>query len=390
MSAEQYCNYYLKYVDLDNVLYTSGKNSLNLFIDVKGCMQALYQEWAIKSILEQSMGNTIDGSIFYSLLKFVSFHKIYAESRSIDLSMCFFLESGKSDYHINVHKDYKCNRKNADFFGLDGVSKEFFFEVLNKNYDIFEKVVNKIPKCSVIRLKYMEADFLPWYITEHMDSHFNDCCHLIYSGDKDMHQCLMNPDVYQYIRRYKKDKSTGKYYTEKTILSKKTVLNFFFKNDGIESKKYVEFFPLFLSILGDASDGFDGIKGIGPVTILKNVVEIVELVGGSMEVVCNNIINNISIFKQDIRTNNKCLNKLLDNEDIIVRNLKLSSFQLLSHYVNNDIHDDVRNKKKQIQYLVNESHNQNITNWQVLYQGLKNLNMNNIEVTDYMIQTLFY
>ena len=70
MSTNQILNYYPKYEDLDYIASTSGKKKINLFIDLKGCAQSIFQEWTVKLFLEQSRGcRQIDCSYFYSLLE---------------------------------------------------------------------------------------------------------------------------------------------------------------------------------------------------------------------------------------------------------------------------------------------------------------------------------
>jgi len=77
-NTSQLFSYYPKYEYLDNIISFSDKKRLNLYVDVKGCGQALYQEWAVKQILFQSLDSrVIDTSVFSSIIEFVSFHKTY-------------------------------------------------------------------------------------------------------------------------------------------------------------------------------------------------------------------------------------------------------------------------------------------------------------------------
>src|ERR1035437_10493017 len=205
-STSQFFSYYPKYEYLDNVLSLTGRKRLNLYIDVKGCAQSLFKEWAIRHILNNSIGSTVtDTSLFSGVLEFIAWHKSYAKKRQIEVNFYFFMESGKSTYHLEIHPGYKANRGVSDMFGLDLASRELFFKILDKNYNAINKVVNKLPNCNFVRSEYLEADFLPWewmknvLTKEDVDSSAN----IIYSTDKDMLPCLDQTNVFQFYRHSK-------------------------------------------------------------------------------------------------------------------------------------------------------------------------------------------
>ena len=359
-NTSQIFSYYPKYEYLDNIISLSGRNRLNLYVDVKGCGQALFQEWAVKQILFQSDGSrTIDTSLFSAIMDFIGFHKLYAKKRQIELHMYMFMETGASKYHLDIYPGYKSNRKNGDFFGLDMEKKEFFFTILNKNYIVAEKVSNKIPNVSFIRLDHLEADFIPWYLMKHCLSKedVDSAINVIYSTDKDMLQCLDAPNIYQYYRHYKSVK----------MISQKDVFSHWLKTE-LEENNASEWFPLSLAIIGDEGDGFKGIRGIGAKTFTKIFPYIKTICGSSMETVYSNISKKLSIFSKSYSVSNTSLKKILENEDIVIRNLKLASYKLLSDYVNGDYPTDVFEKRRKIQDIVN---NQNkCSRAGVLYNAL--------------------
>ena len=70
MNVSQLINYYPKYAYLDAILSATGKKKMTIIVDLKGCMQALYQEWAMRYVIEQSRGTKyVDPSIFSAFLK---------------------------------------------------------------------------------------------------------------------------------------------------------------------------------------------------------------------------------------------------------------------------------------------------------------------------------
>jgi len=336
-------SYYPKYEYLDNLVSLSGRKKLNLYIDVKGCAQALFQEWAVKHLIFNSDGSrTVDTSLFSAIMDFIGFHKLYAKKRQIDLKMYFFMESGKSKYHMDIYSEYKSNRVQGDFFGLDMEKKELFHNVLDKNYTVTEKVANRIPNVCFIRLDRLEADFIPWYLMKHLipKEEVDSSINIIYSTDKDMLQCLDAPNIYQFYKHYKTVK----------MISQKDVLTHFLKEE-ITCDDQAEWFPLALSIIGDDGDGFKGIKGIGQKTLAKIFDYVKTLVGGSMDRVYDQVAKGQPIFSKTYSPSNTPLKKMIENEDIVIRNLKLASYKLLSDYVNGDYPTFVFEKKNQIKSL---------------------------------------
>jgi hypothetical protein len=363
---------------MDDVLTLSGKSVLHIYVDLKGCMQALFQEWAVRYIIDSSRGSQfVDTTVFASFLEFIAFHKTYAKKRNIKLKMHFFLESGKSSYHLDVHKLYKADRGTSDFFGLDDETRALFFNILDKNYNVIDKVGNKIPDVTVHRLMYLEADFVPWYLMNNVmtDDQFNESAHLIYSADKDLVQCLHSDNIFQYCKHYKCSK----------ILSQKDILEHVFKTP-MEAEKPAEWFCMALAICGDIADGFAGIKGIGGKTCAKIISQIMTIAGGSMDKVYQNIHDGKPVFDRSYEPNNKAIKKVLDQEDIIVRNLKLLSFQLLSDAVDGGYPDYMIDRKNQM--MTNLNNTNKAPNASVLYNALNSSGLTNI-LTEQTIVDLF-
>jgi len=365
MEVSQLLNYYPKYVYLDNLISTTGAKVVNIFVDLKGCMQSVYQEWAVKYIIDQSRGIHVDDSLFASSIEFLSFHKSYARKRDITIRIFFFFERGFSTYHGGILKSYKDNRKQASFFGLDDASRDLFFSVLNKNYEVIHKVCNKIPGVWSIWLDHLEADFVPWHLRRHVLGPPNpDEIDIIYSLDKDMLQCLNNDFTFQFYRHYKSHK----------MLSRKTALRHYFKSDWPHDDIGVEYFPLFLAIDGDMGDGFDGVKGVSLTGIKSLAPKIVEsLRFDNIKDLMTAARKGEHIFRSDFGTNNKKLLKIIESENIIIRNLKLCSFEILSDVVNGGYPLNMI----QTQKLLSESASSEgkITNGAVLYSALQKIGM---------------
>lgn len=375
-----FVSYYPKYEYLDQILFNSKKKVLNIYVDLKGCMPALYQEWAVKYILSNSTGvNSVDNSIFRSMLEYIQWHKVYAKKRNIQLKMFIFFESGISSYHSRIYSNYKSERRSSDFFGLDLETREFFHKILDKNYHVIDRVCGKLPDVSVIRLKFLEADFVPQYLLDRVltKDDVESAAHVIYSLDKDMLQFLTFPDTYQFYRNYKKIK----------LLSKENVINHYVGKDF--PAVGAEWFEMILALHGDASDGFEGIRGIGAITAARLLEKyIITLCGGSIETVYKRIQESDYIFtKRDdpnidpfsrtvyesISTGKltgqlKHIKNIIDNEDIIVRNMKLLSYRLLCDSVDGGYPADMTDKKN---LMIDSVYNTpKVPSPQVLYNAL--------------------
>lgn len=373
----QIFSYYPKYEYLDNTLSISNRKKLKLYIDVKGCATSLFQEWAVKSIVNNSQYNQVDTSLFAAILQFIAYHKEYAIKRDIDLDMYFFMESGKSSYHYDIYKDYKANRKSSDLFGLDEKSKDLFFGVLDTNYTVLEKVVNKIPNCCFIRLKYLEADFVPYYLLNYGLSYvdINDSVHIIYSNDKDMYQCLTRPNIYQFCRSYK---------TVRMMTGDDIYQNWIHMD--IKTDQPAAWFPIVLAIIGDSADGYSGVNRIGPAKVRDSFSEIQRMCGNSISEVYNNIRHKQPIFKCE--PDSKCSSavKIYKDQDLVIRNIKLASYQLICDAMEEGYPDYMGDRRKQIYQIINNDNK--VTAGRILSEALNRAGLLGI-LDDRTINNLF-
>jgi len=377
-TTSQFFSYYPKYEYLDNVLSATGRKRMNLYIDVKGCAQALFQQWAVEYILNASKSSrTVDTSLFAAIIEFVSFHKLYAKKRGIDLNMYFFMEQGSSSYHKDIFKDYKKDRKLGDFFGLDDATRELFFKILEKNYFVSDRVLNRIPNTTFIRLEFLEADFIPWYLMKRVLSKedVDSAVNIIYSTDKDMLQCIDAPNVFQFYRHYKSVE----------MITQQGIYKRWLKED-IQTEDPAEWFSLMLAIIGDSGDGIDGVKGIGAKALMKIFDYIKTICGGSIDMVYQNIKDKKPIFNKSYDVNNNALKKVIDNEEKIIRNLKLISYRMLSDWVDGGYPVDSIEKKKLIEDKVNNK--DKWTGSGVLHEALNKAGLMGV-ISDLTLTNLF-
>ena len=342
MGYEHLLSYYHNYSILDEIVSNSGCKKLNLFFDLRNNLQTTFMKHGIDLIIGASKrGNFIDTSVFSSLISFLSFHKLYSSSRHIDLDFYIFFESGKSYFHTNLSKKYKISRRTDSLYGLDKVDRDYFYEILQKNFLLVEKAAGRLPNTYVIRLQNLEADFVPYYLIRNklVDQ---EATNVVYSNDHDMLQCV-NDNTYIF----------SKSQSGKKIIKSGGVLKHYlkFKKDYPD-----EYLPIIMAIIGDPGDDVDGIKNVGPKRVEEFIDDFIGECGG-IDLIYDNVFHDRPLLKlETLRIENKHMRTVVDNIDIVARNLKLVSFEILSRYLDNPnstellekrkvIEDSIRNKK---------------------------------------------
>lgn len=337
MNINSIIPYYPTYQILDNII-SEDKKFINLFIDLKACATGLFVKDIISEIIDNTdISNTIDTSIFSSLLFMLIYHKKYSLKKNKKIRFLIFSEMGGSYYHKNIFKKYKANRHINDFYLLDMASMEKLNNIVKKNILLMEKFLNKFPNVYYFNMRNLEADFIPYFLIKYTNISKDDFfVNIIYSSDHDMKQCLSLPNtkIYQRKRNSNNILSEGM-AIQSEIKNKK-------KYDRIDDK----YFPLFLSIVGDSSDEIPGINGIGPARCIKILPDVIKIFGDIEDIEKNIMENgNLKSHSDDVK------NKVID-EDIIVRNLKLISFNILSQKILNSSKEYFANNKKYIKSIL--------------------------------------
>lgn len=252
-----------------------------IYCDVKNGLYSMYYEESILAALKQLRETgSIDCGIISGLLNVVSFHKRWNKTRRNGkhvVKIVFFFESGRSQYHYNLNKEYKGNRLITDYSGkvVTAADMEDFGKLVRSNLEIFDKIANAIPEVYCAYLKFADADFVPHYIANTMGLANNPkSFHIIYSTDKDMSQSL-RPNVVQYLRKIVKvDKFENGELVKKAgtidhiYLNDSNCNSYFWKLTG-NNNFDVQTATMYLSLLGDGADGIRGADGIGGVVAEK-------------------------------------------------------------------------------------------------------------------------
>jgi 5'-3' exonuclease len=224
-------------------------------------------------------------------------------------------------------------------YGLDKKDKDLFYETLQANFQLIERACNRFPRVWVVQLPNLEADFIPYYILK--KNYLNrgeGIGNIIYSNDHDLWQCL-DRDVVIFSK-------AGK--TKKIVKQGNVLSRFLRKPTEIPD----EYLPLAMSVIGDVGDDVTGVSGVGPARFLE-IFEQLTSMTGSMNQIYDNIENKRDIFSfipESIQ--NKHLKNVVDaevNENVISKNLKLVSFEMISRALDNPSSTEMIDKRKIIE-----------------------------------------
>lgn len=348
-------SYYPKYSILDSIIQ-KGYKKINLFIDLKNCLQSIYMNHVILHLLESTEQNSrIDTSVVSSLISFLAFHKVYCLKRNIDINYYIFYDLGRSFWHETIMPSYKKSRKSDDLYGLDREKIDFYFKILQKNYMLIDCLLNKVPNVYAICLEHFETDFIPYYLLlNRLVDMSDDACHIIYSNDKDLLQILnLSKNSFQFLRKKR----------EMCVVEQNQSLNYYLKTNSNYPDSY---FSIALSILGDTSDDIPGIKDVGPKRLDKILDRIIEL-GGGVESIIDKAYNDEYLFQKVPGIQNKYIERIIENEEVIRRNLKLIDFGILSRVIDTYPKLEYRKKSEKIHNYIN---NKNIVNFDVLQKAI--------------------
>jgi 5'-3' exonuclease len=172
-----------------------------------------------------------------------------------------------------------------------------------------------------------------------------------------MLQCLEDENILQFYRHHNKVE----------MLTKDTFWKHYLKTSTFPKGISAEYIPFALAVIGDDADFYKGVHGIGGKTFAKMMIYLEDLLGPMTEVY-DNIDAGKTIFKPGIDKSLPKMNSILKNEKLIVRNIRLASYEMLSRYVNADFPTD---RIKMRNFIKDSSSFENkIKNGRVLHAAL--------------------
>jgi hypothetical protein len=271
---------------------------------------------------------------------------MWSVKRAVSVKFYIFFETGHSYYHKNISKTYKLSRKIDDLYGLDRADRELFYRVLHANFRLIERAFNLMPPSKVIRLMNLEADFIPYYLLSRKKlPPYKSEANIVYSNDHDLYQCLEFPHTYVFSK-------AGR---TKKIIQKGEVMKSFLKRP---SNIPDEYYPLAMAVIGDPGDDVTGIDKVGPARFIEVFPHLIELTG-DMNTIYEKVRKKSKLFDPlPASTPNKILNKIIDAEgtkQLISKNLKLVSFELLSRELDDPSDTQMIERRKSIEKVLTDN-----------------------------------
>ncbi len=175
------------------------------------------------------------------------------------------------------------------------------------------------------------------------------------------------------------------------LITKDNMMSTFLKKDDDKLVNYGDLFPLVLAIDGDAADDFAGVVGVSKGTIYKELEEIYYMIGScTMDDIYRRMETvDGRVFVNEPRKNKKSVWNIYNSNDIVEKNIRLCSFELLSRHLNDACITSVLEKNKEIKKIIHESADIKIKQWQHLSIALNNMTNDSINIGEGVIRNLF-
>ena len=311
ISNNIYIKYPLKIHLIQEILLKTKRKKINFFIDLNSICKGFYNtETVLYEIGEYSANGEVSDKLIVELKFFLN--NLYNEFKSFDPFFVIFYDTGRCLQNRLVLPSYKSGRS-ISTIGIteDAKQTEIFRKIRHYYYQKIVETFNKQDLCSVQFIPDYETDCVPHYCLRFnvFDAADNDILNIVMSVDKDLLQTCEFNNTIQCITSFKADKEKGKFKINFGLYDKLNAVSYIHEkfNPGILTAKHI---PLILALAGDKSDEIPGIDGIGPVKAIKLIEN-------------NSIPATIHEIKQNINSMPKIIQ---NNLDIIIRNLKLISF----------------------------------------------------------------
>jgi hypothetical protein len=316
--------------------YLKNKHTMNIYIDLKNVMHGIFiQEVGMEMIQNTIRMKTIDSSIFQSCLHYAAYWKRMAKTNNKQCNIFFATDIGKSMYHCNILSTYKESRGVTSTTMAGGVLDERVKKIRDRNFEICEKHLNRIPNIYFFLLRYLESDFLSHYLINKKVSDDEGILHIICSGDKDLIQSIDRPNIIMIYKCHGNKRlldigSNMYFYSE---LNKVT--------DEIRKKRAnnlnnidMKHIPAIMALVGDKADDVPGVDGIGidrALDLLGNK-QMVESLLGTPDQMIKRIHSGGSYILEENAKNapmNNMWRKVLINNSRATTAYKLISFDML-------------------------------------------------------------
>lgn len=340
-------------IEISDLIKEQKPKKLNVYIDLKNVMVSLFVEDVAREIVLNSRNmQNLDSSIFQSVVNISAYWIRYGKERGLGVEVFVCSDIGQSSYHLEIYKKYKYRRQisNIDSWVCGPEIKK----VRDKNFLLCDMICNKIPHVYFFCLKYLEADFLPYYLITRKYKNNKDILHIVCSNDKDLYQTAVDATVVQ-LYKLKGQKNILKFDTilgTYTKFHKSSVKNQVSKLNKL-AKIDPKYIVAMMAVCGDAGDDIPGIKGMGTARVVDMFAEteVVNKILGSPEDIDNRVAQGGKLFKEDVMGVCEMPNiwrKVFIENDLVTKSFKMISFEMLCRWMEKK---DNLNKINYIKYM---------------------------------------
>jgi len=337
--------------NLENIIQEKQPKKLHVYIDLKNVMLSLFVIEVVEKIVvnSETMKN-VDSSIFQATLYISSWWKNYAYKRGMDCDVFISTDIGRSKYHLSLDKNYKLRRTVGNVMHSEMLDVSIK-EIRDKNFNLSDKIINKIPGIYYFCTRFLEADFVPYYL---ITRKFKEpgIFHVVCSSDKDLFQCLIN-DMIVMIYKSKNVKKLLDYtytlYKYSGIDKLKNKVKFAEQISKIDRR----YLTLIMAIVGDAGDDVKGVNTIGTRRAMQLIsdTKLVDRIVGSPQQLEDRVSNGGNVFLEDrmpISSLSKMWQKVMLENKLVTNSFKLISFEQLCRWL--ETRDDT-SKIEWIKYI---------------------------------------
>jgi len=300
---QHYFKFRPAYTAIKTVLEKGKYKRIIIYVDLPSIARGFYNadvvHLEIDNYIQTQSAPTLffeEARQFYNALRdqFISYNPYFIT----------FFDNGQCIQNKTISKSYKGERSSVvSNLVIDDDNKALFKSIKSYYFNEFGNQFNIQNLSGVIDTEDYEGDFVPYYFIKnnYMDSLNDDCLNLILSTDKDLLQTCKFKNTIMCATVYKK--SIGK--MEFNLLWDDNAISYIYKpfKRGFLNSEYI---PLILSLAGDKADNISGIKGVGNAKAI--------------------LLITTNVLPPYIYKSTPLPAKLEEHRDLIIKNLKLISF----------------------------------------------------------------
>ena len=331
----------------EQVAVSKNKKTHIISIDFNNSISGMYSESAILEFVNDVSANK-KLTPAYGILHQILDTLLFMLSQSVDARFFIHIETGQSQYHLSIQKDYKERRGGFVSIPQEVLDQWYTYHKLLR--EVVTEFVSKLPYVHVATPTYLEADFLPYYLlykrmlpyifstkpssggAEEMDAF----ALYIYSTDRDLYQTLRFKHCIEQVRpSYAIKDDRKKYVREPDILYALCGRDF----PDITPELASKFLPFIMAWCGDAGDNVSGIPRMGYVTATKAVDYLIKkaVTSNKLEQIVHSLdhYRHATDLDELYRVNilpyvpvSVC-KELSSNLDLVIRNHRLIDFRVI-------------------------------------------------------------